>query len=222
MTKISFCILNFYEDWIVMRAISQVYKYVDEILIGDCSKGKDLLPDMIKGLPKCRIVPDLGLDEDHLSWMKWRNYVQSFAKGDWIFWQDPDEIYPLRFLKDLRRIVETSEVEGLALTRVAYENHKRIIERNREPKVRLWRNLKTITWQGEIHESPRGFKTCKLLEVDYAHDVNWLPSFPQRIYKLKRQEKRGNLIERLKVGDLDPYRKFFPDNLEDEAFESRE
>jgi len=50
--------LNYYEDWLVCRSISQVYQYVDEIIIGDCSRGEDYLSEFIKGLKKCKIVKD--------------------------------------------------------------------------------------------------------------------------------------------------------------------
>jgi len=201
--KVTFCILNYYEDWLVCRAISQVYKYVDEILIGDCSKGKDLLKDFIEGLDKCHIVPDPGYDAegDNFNWSEWRNYVQSFASKDWILWQDPDEIYPLAFLKELKKLLRDVKVEAIGLIRIAYETRTRVIERNKENKIRIWKNLPHIRWRSRIHESPVGFKDYEIWEVEYSHDVNWLPSFGQRIYKLLKQEERGNLLERLKKAD---------------------
>lgn len=220
--KISFCILNFYEDWLVCRAISQVYDYVDEILIGDCSHGKDKLPQFIKGLSKCKIVPDPGYDEDHLSWANWRNYVQSFATGDYVLWIDPDEIYGLIMIKSLKSWIKEFDAEAIGFVRVAYADRERKKVNNKEPKIRLWKNLPYIKWSGDIHESPVGYKTFVVLDVEYAHDVNWLPSFAQRIYKLKRQEKRRQLIKRLKEEDLDPWRDQYPDEGEEDAFRTRE
>lgn len=223
MTKISFCILNYYEDWLVCRAIAQVYDYVDEILIGDCSQGKDKLPQFIKGLPKIRIVPDPKIDEGKgFSWARWRNHVQSFAKGDWILWQDPDEIYPLRMMKGLKGWLKEIETEAVGFFRISHETHKRMIVRNKEIKIRLWKNLSRIKWRGAIHEWPEGFKDYTILDQSYSHDINWLPSFPQRIYKLKKREKRGNILPRVRKKGLDPYRKLYPDEREAEAFESRE
>lgn len=221
--KISFCLLNYYEDWLVCRAVSQVYDYVDEILIGDCSRGKDKLPAVVKGFSKIRIVPDPGFDEGtEFSWAKWRNYVQSFASGDWILWIDPDEIYPLRMMKKLRDWLRETKVEAVGFIRVAYETHKRIKIRNKEPKIRCWRNLKYIHWKGKIHENPVGFRNYEIWDITYSHDINWLPSFPQRIYKLKKREKRGNILPRIRKEDLDPYRALYPDEEERDAFESRE
>lgn len=221
--KISFCILNYYEDWLVVRAISQVYDSVDEILIGDCSRGKDLIPRAVDGLSKCRIVPDPGFDEGtNFSWARWRNYVQSFAKFDWIMWQDPDEIYPRGMLKNLKEWLKQTKVEAVGLIRVAHKTNKREEILNKEPKIRIWRRLNRIRWAGKIHECPKGFKNYEVWEVMYAHDIAWLPSFPQRIYKLKKREKRGNILPRIRKNDLDPYRKNYPDEEEEEAFESRE
>jgi len=222
--KISLCILNYYEDWLVCRSIAQVYDYVDEILIGDCSRAKDLLYKFIKGLPKCKMVPDPGLDPDgkEFSWAEWRNWVQSYAKGDWILWQDPDEIYPLDLVRNLKTWLKNTKVEAVGFIRIAYETHKRLDVRNKEPKIRCWRNIKRIKWRGRIHESPSGFRTYEIWNVTYPHDINWLPSFPQRIYKLKKREKRGNILPRIKKNDLDPYREMFPDGGEEDAFKSRE
>jgi len=221
--KISFCILNYYEDWLVVRTISQVYDFVDEILIGDTSRGKDLIPRAVDGLPKCRIVPDPGFDEgSNFSWSEWRNYVQSFAKGDWVMWTDPDEIYPLNLMRNLRGWLERTTAEAIGLVRIAYETHKRMVVRNKEPKIRIWRNLNRIRWSRKIHESPEGFKDYEIWDVTYAHDINWLPSFPQRIYKLKKRERRGNILPRIKKNDLDPYRERYPNEKEEDAFRSRE
>lgn len=224
MIKISFCILNYYEDWLVCRAIAQSYNYVDEILIGDCSRGKDFLKDFIKGLSKCRIVPDPGFDAEgeDFSWSEWRNYVQSFAKGDYILWSDPDEIYPLPLLKKLRRIIELWEGDAIAFIRVAHETHKRIKVLNRELFVRCWKNVPYIKWERKIHEVPVGYKKLLKTNIPYYHDINWLPSFPQRIYKLKLREKRGNILPRIKREDLDPYRELYLGKRKEEIFESRE
>lgn len=222
--KVTFCILNYYEDWLIVRAIAQVYDYVDEILIGDSSRGKDLTLRVAGGLPKCRVIsPGPQFDEGAgFDWAEWRNYVQSYATGDWILWQDPDEIYPLRFLKRMKEFLAKTDKEAIGLIRVAHEDHKRIIVRNKEVKIRLWKRSNHIRWVGAIHESPMGFRTHEVWNIEYAHDINWLPSFSQRIYKLKKRVRRGNEIERLRKEDLEPYEKFFPDKGEEEAFESRE
>jgi len=222
--KISFCILNYFEDWLCCRAIAQVYNYVDEILIGDCSREKDFLPKLIKGLPKCKIVPDPGFDAEgeNFSWAKWRNYVQSFATGSWILWQDADEIYPLNMMKHLKKWLKETKVEAIGLIRAAHRTHKRREILNKEPKIRIWKNLNRIKWKGEIHECPKGFKTYEVWDIMYPHDIAWLPSFAQRIYKLKKRERRENILDRIKEKDLDPYRDLYPDKKEKEAFESRE
>lgn len=221
--KITLCLLNYFEDWLVCRAIAQSYDFVDEILIGDCSKGKDFLSKFIQGLKKCRIVPDPGIDEgENFSWAEWRNHVESFASGDWILWQDPDEIYPLPLLKRLKRLTKLWEGDAISFNRIAHETHKRIEIRNKEPKVRCWKNVPYIKWNGKIHEVPVGFKKVLRTNIPYYHDINWLPSFPQRIYKLKKRERRGNILPRIQRNDLDPYRDLYPDEKENEAFESRE
>lgn len=221
---ITFCILNFYEDWLVCRAIAQVYNYVDEILIGDCSKGKDFLASFTRGLKKVRIVKDPGWDAEgpNFSWAQWRNYVQSFAKGDWILWIDPDEIYSLEMMKHLKEWIKDIETEAVGFIRVAYLTHRRIKALNKEVKIRLWRNNRRIKWKGKIHENPTGYRDYTILDVEYSHDIAWLPSFPQRIYKLKKRERRGNILPRIKKNDLDPFRERFPDEKEEDAFTSRE
>ena len=220
---ITLCILNYYEDWLIVRAISQAYDFVDEIVIGDTSRGKDMLPEVVKGLSKVQIVPNPGFDEgSKFSWAKWRNYVQSYASSDWILWQDPDEIYPYGMLKNLRSWLEETDAEAVGFFRVAYETHQRKIVRNKETKIRLWKNIPSIRWMGDIHECPRGFSSQELWEVEYAHDINWLPSFPQRIVKLLKREERGNIIDRIKANDLDPYRNLVEGQDIDEVLRSRE
>jgi len=125
-------------------------------------------------------------------------------------------------MKDLKSWLKEIEAEAVGFIRVAHETHKRVKVRNKEPKIRCWRNLPKIQWHGKIHEHPFGFEDYMVLDVEYFHDINWLPSFPQRIYKLKKRERRGNILGRIKKADLDPYREEYPDEGEEMAFESRE
>lgn len=224
---ISWCCTAFYEDWIITRAICQVYNYVDELLIGDGSKGKDFLPKLIKGLPKVKIVPNVDyidrIRDSSFNLSKWRNYVSSFATGEWILWQDADELYPLYFLKRLRNILSKLDknIDAIGFYRTAYKTHRREIVDNKEFKIRLWKNISSIKWKGETHDMPVGYKHPGSLNIEYYHDIIWLPPFSKRIYILRDREHRKIICKHTKEV-LDKYRDKYPESMREYFIESRE
>lgn len=234
--KISLCMVNYYEDYLCAKVVAQCYSFVDEILIGDGSKGKDMLREFMKGCSKVKII-DYPFEEArrgpkfHLA--RWRNYIQRFATGDWLLWQDPDELYPLIILRNMRKWIKLFNVEAIAFYRCATKDRYRKEFLNVEPKIRLYKNNKKIKWggdpnqpikaakEGQAHDLPLGFKSAQLVAVKYWHD-GWITSLHQQIYKFKDKEKQKTITERNKKRFVDPYRDSYKEEDRERYFQSRE
>ncbi len=149
------------------------------------------------------------------------NYVSSFATGDWLMWQDCDELYPYEILANMRIWIKELEVEALGFLRCDPQNKWRRIWNKEEPKVRLWKNIPSIKWVGIAHHYPAGFKSSQLIAVRYWHD-GWLASATGQIYKFTDKEKQGTLTERNRKLFVDPYRKTHTEKDREKRMRSRE
>jgi len=220
MSTITFCCINHWEDWLTCRAVSQVYPYVDEILIGDDSLGGDLIKLFLSGVPKAKWIPLKGFEEYHIS--KRRNYVQSFANSEWLLWQDPDELYPLEILRNLKKWAETLNVEAMGFYRCNWKSRERLEYTLRVPKIRFFKNLERILWVGRVHEHPIGYMSSKILDYNYHHDVHWLSPLALRVYRSKDRLELGELHAACNKVLLESYAKCYPDKERRRIIRSRE
>lgn len=223
--KISLCMLNYYEDYLCAKVVSQVYPFIDEIIIGDGSEGKDLLRDFMKGCSKVKVVdlPNLELRRGkNFNLSEVCNYIQTFATGNWVLWQDPDELYPYKVLENLRRwIKQFPEVDAFAFLRCDPKDAWRRTWNKEEPKVRLWKNKKGINWEGIAHHYPKGFHRAQLIAVRYWHD-GWATSAIHHIYLFKDKEKQGTLTKRNREKFVEPFRDKYPEEEREKRMRSRE
>lgn len=225
MTKITLCLINYYEDYLCAKVVSQCYPFVEEILIGDGSAGKDMLKEFMKGCSKVKII-DFPSDFElrrgpafNLSLLC--NYVSSFATGDWLLWQDADELYPYEILENIREWIEELGVEALGFLRCDPKDKWRNEWNKEEPKIRLWKNIPRIKWEGIAHHYPVGFKTHQIIAMRYWHD-GWLASATGHIYKFTDKEKQGTLTQKNKELFVDPYRKTHTEKDREKRMRSRE
>jgi len=227
---ITLCLLNYYEDYLCCKIVSQCYPFVDEILIGDGSQGKDMLREFMKGCDKVKII-----DISHLELRRGPkfdlsaicNEIQSHATSEWILWTEEDELYPYDILENLKTwIKQFPEAEAFGFIR-CYPSDK---WRNSwihpdEPKIRLWKNNGKIKWSGIAHHMPTGFKSYQLIAEKYYHD-QWLVSAIHQIYKYKDKETQGTMKG---PGDtynkqtyVEPYRNLYPESEREKRMRSRE
>jgi len=223
--KITLCMINYYEDYLCAKVVSHAYPFVDEIIIGDGSNGKDMVRELMKGCHKVRVLhfpPELELRRGpKFDLSALCNYVSSCANGDWILWQDADELYPYEILENMREWIEELKVEALGFNRCDPNDKWRLKWNKEEPKIRLWKNIPSIQWHGIAHHYPRGFKTYQIVAARYWHD-GWLASATHHIYKFTDKEKQGTLTERNKKRFVDPFRRSHTEKNREKHLRSRE
>lgn len=104
----------------------------------------------------------------------WKNLLNSYCSGDYIFQIDADELPKPEFLSHLKQVLELNP--DVELFQVPREN---FVEGLTEQDIKNWRwnvsseglinwpdyqyrlykNIDRIKWQGKVHEKPVGFKT---------------------------------------------------------------
>lgn len=224
-SRISLCLINYYEDYLCAKVVSQCLPFVDEILIGDGSRGKDLLREFMKGVPKVKVI-NFPLSMELRRGPKFNlsalcNYVSSFASGDWLLWQDADELYPFEILENMREWITQFDVEAIGFLRCDPQDKWRRTWTKDEPKIRLWKNIPSIKWEGIAHHYPTGYKTSQIIAERYWHD-GWLASATGHIYKFTDKEKQGTLTERNRELFVEPYRKTHTEKDREKRMRSRE
>ena len=139
------------------------------------------------------------LDND---FSKFKNFLNKFCTGDYIFQIDADEIPNEYLIENLPTILESNDFDVCMVPRVntvegLTESHIqkwgwRVNEHGwvnwPDYQMRLYRNDPAIKWEGKVHEKITGFKTWtkfpEALEMALFH--------PKQI---ERQEKQNEFYE---------------------------
>lgn len=228
--KITLCLLNYYEDYLCAKIVSQVYPFIDEIIIGDGSEGKDMLKKFMVGCSKVKIIDLSTLElrrgpKFDLSIVC--NEIQKHATGDWILWTEEDELFPYEILENLRTwIKQFPDVDAIGFIRShPTDKWRNTLVHPDEPKIRLWKNNGRIKWTGKAHHMPSGITNYQLIAEKYYHD-QWSVSAIHQIYKYKDKENQGTMVG---PGDtynkntyVEPYRNTYPENEREKRMRSRE
>lgn len=102
----------------------------------------------------------------------WKNKLNSYCTGDWIFQIDADEVPSWDLLADLHTILKTSELtECIAVPRTNTVKDITLEDMQRwhwadtqfginwpDYQYRIYKNTPKIRWEGKVHERPVGFK----------------------------------------------------------------
>lgn len=99
----------------------------------------------------------------------WKNQLNSYCSGDWIFQLDADELPSEMLIQNLHQILESTEAEMIAVPRQnlvegitpqdIQEWHWNVTKKGinwPDYQWRLYRNNSKIHWVGKVHERPVG------------------------------------------------------------------
>ena len=175
----------------------------DEIVILlDHSNGKDEVYRYLLSLP-AEIKCNRDKFEGHFG--DWKNQLNSYCTGDYIFQIDADELPTEELINQLPYILEINqEVDVFLVPRIntvegLTQQHIRQWRWNVNEKGwvnfpdyqwRIYRNSPTIKWRNKIHEVIEGHKTSTLLPAEEAYCLY----HPKTI---DRQEKQNNYYDTL-------------------------
>jgi glycosyltransferase involved in cell wall biosynthesis len=149
--SISFYIFAERADEGVIRAVKNVYDFVDELIVrlDEKKEGAELLEE-IDRQSKIKIFPQKFTDFADV-----RNFALSKVTGDWVLTLDSDEIFSRALLNNLARYVEDEKFDGYKFNRIHFYKSK---EEARDPfqHLRLFRKTKGVKYTGSVHELLEG------------------------------------------------------------------
>lgn len=135
----------------------------------------------------------------------WKNMLNSYCTGDYIFQLDADEIPETTLIQNLPKILELNagvdliwvprdnRVEGITADDIR-KWHWRVEETGRinwpDLQGRIYRNVPSIKWEGKVHEKIVGIETYSFLpDKFYLHH-------DKTITKQREQNALYNTIQR--------------------------
>ncbi|NMB56899.1 glycosyltransferase family 2 protein [Candidatus Beckwithbacteria bacterium] len=146
---LSVIILTHNEEQMLPKALESVKNLADEILVID-KKSTDSTLEIAKKF-NAKLVKFEGEEFD-----QWRNLGIEHAKGDWLFYLDPDERVTENLAKEIRAVIDQEENDVYKMKRQNYWWGKQFQYCGASPDwvTRLFKKEKLQKWQGIIHESP--------------------------------------------------------------------
>lgn len=172
---ISLCMIVLNEEKFLARALKNVQKYVDEIVVVD-GGSTDKSVEIAKKFGANVIESKWKDDFAHQ-----RNKSLKAATKKWILVMDADEIYEVKLLKSLQNLARNNlGLDAFAFPRKNYIDGK-LTSAYPDRQTRFFLNKKSIKYTGKIHEKVEGFKFIGA------------PTFMHIIHKKtsKRQEKQN-------------------------------
>lgn len=137
----------------------------------------------------------------------WKNMLNSYCTGEYIFQLDADEIPEAALIEKLPKILEYNAGVGVDLIWVPRDNrvegltaddirnwHWRVDEKGRinwpDYQGRIYRNVPNLKWEGKVHERITGVRTYAPLPDDLFLHHN------KAITKQREQNALYNTIQR--------------------------
>ncbi|MFN3420248.1 MAG: glycosyltransferase [Armatimonadota bacterium] len=183
---ISLCMIVKNEADNLPRCLDSVNGIVDEIVIVDTGS-TDETP---------QIAERYGAKVIHFEWTgsfsDARNEYLKHATGEWILWLDADEALA-DGKENLRKILEqNNEYDGFILPMISFVGHRSHREGHVHPAFRLFRNLKGIRFERNLHEQIAG----SILKVKPDAKFGILPVWIEHYGYLTPLVKRKQKVER--------------------------
>lgn len=166
------------ESYYIDRLLSHLLKHKDEedeiIVVDDFSTNEGTLESLDRFKDKVQIHQH-ALDGDFAAH---KNYMNSLAKGDWIFNIDADEIPNVNLLLTLKEILLSNPsvdlfsvprinvVEDLPdeyLDRWGWRKNENGFINFPDPQNRIYKNKPSIKWVNKVHEVITGTETHTML-----------------------------------------------------------
>lgn len=145
--KISFYTFTKSIDSDIVRVIKNIYSFVTEIVVlySEPKTNNTLLTS----LDNKKIIKIFFKPFSNFADM--RNYAINHLSGDWILTLDSDETFSSTLLKNIRRYVNNTNVNGYKFRRKCLKNGKFTIK---DPfsQLRLFRQHKNVRYVGTVHE----------------------------------------------------------------------
>ena len=181
-------------------------------------KGKDaevvVLLDTPKAQPELLEFLEVLGSSDQITLLKaefqndfsqWKNTLNSYCKGEWIYQLDADEMLNPDILVNMIDILNSNEdmdlifvpriniVNGLTEAHIkkwGWKVNEKGYVQFPDYQTRLFKNKPEIFWQNKVHEKITGFETFTNFPVDEMYCI-------KHIKDIKRQEKQNEFYEKI-------------------------
>lgn len=201
--KLSYAITVCNELEEIQRLIPYLLKHKSEedeiVILYDGENGSKEVKEYILPLTDTMSV-NIGWFEGNFA--DWKNKLNGFCKGDFIFQLDADECPHQFLMENIKAIVEANDAEAYWIPRVntvegiTEEHLKRWSWKQNEKgwiqwpdvQMRLYKNSSDIEWKGKVHEKIEGYKEYGTLPSEEEFAIY----HPKTINK---QEKQNQLYE---------------------------
>jgi glycosyltransferase involved in cell wall biosynthesis len=206
--KLSYAITACNEHEEIIRLVTQLLNYKEEnseiVVLLDTPKSS---PEMIEYLELQANADKITLIEAVFEgeFAGWKNFLNSYCKGEWIFQLDADEylepdlIVNLEELltanddKDLILVPRINTVEGLTEEHIKKWNwgvNDKGWVNFPDVQTRIYKNKDTIGWTGKVHERIVGFDSYTAFPLDEVYCIK----HPKTI---ERQERQNDYYDTL-------------------------
>ena len=202
--KISYAITvcdELYEVKRLLDLLINIKREQDEIVVLlDKTKSSMHLENMLSNY---NILLHIDYFDGHFA--NWKNKLNSFCTGDYIFQIDADEIPHTNLMQNLPTLLEENQlidiirvprvntVEGLTkehIQRWGWNVNEKGWVNWADWQMRIYKNAPEIKWVNKVHEVLDGFKTHGMLPIE----EEWALYHPKTI---ERQEKQNNYYNTL-------------------------
>lgn len=203
--KLSYAITICNELEEIQRLIPYLLKHKSEedeiVILYDGENGSKEVKEYILPLTDTMSV-NIGWFEGNFA--DWKNKLNGFCKGDFIFQLDADECPHQFLMENIKAIVEANDAEAYWIPRVntvegITEQHIRkwnwkVNEKGwiqwPDVQMRLYKNSSDIEWKGKVHEKIEGYKEYGTLPSEEEFALY----HPKTISKQEKQNQLYNQI----------------------------
>lgn len=206
--KLSYAITACNEVEETIRLVSKLLNYKEEnseiVVLLDTPKAPVELVEYLELQANADHITLIESEFDN-NFAQWKNLLNSYCKGDWIFQLDADEylendlICNLEELldantdKDLILVPRINTVEGLTLEHIkrwGWQVNEKGWVQFPDVQTRIYKNSDKIGWSGKVHERIVGFENYTSFPADEIYCIK----HPKTI---ERQEKQNNYYDTL-------------------------
>ena len=196
--RISACYITKNEEKTLARSLAKLKGQVDEIIVADTGSTDRTV----------EVAQKYGARLYRYEWnddfAAARNFALSKAQGDWIVFLDADEYFSFSSAKKLRKIIEETESDAIA---VALQNIEEKTGKREAGSVvlRLWKNKIQRRYKGKIHEY-----LCEgdnnLCHVQYCPELMlYHTGYSDEIMQEKTERNLRLLLKEQAAGNATPF-----------------
>lgn len=200
--KLSYAITvcNEFEETITL--LTQLWNYKGEnseiVVLLDTPKASS---ELIEYLEVQASADKITLIESEFNdnFANWKNFLNSYCKGEWIFQLDADEYLDINLIHNLEEILDNNDADLILVPRINIVNgitqehiQKWGWKQNEKGYInfpdfqtRIYKNDKKLFWESKVHEQIQGYETYTNLPIDEVYCI-------RHIKNIDRQEKQNS------------------------------